>query len=91
MNVKKYFIVKNMTLLGREKQLMCFGMYRFASTNPSSEQVERFGFYTKETALGHLEKLSNAYGAESVHGCSIVELETYDNMVFVTQSHIGDR
>lgn len=93
MNVKKYFIVKDTTLLGPEQRLMYFGMYGFASTSPSPYQIDKLGFDSSKAALDRLESLSELYGSESVHGCYVAELQAFfeDNIVYITQSHIGDR
>ena len=93
MNVKKYFIVKDTTLLGREQRLMYFGMYNFASTSPSPQQIDKLGFENCKAALDRLAYLSEAYGPESVHGCYVAELQAFfeENIVYITQSHIGDR
>lgn len=93
MKVEKYFIVRCEKILGGYNRPVYYGMYGFASTSPSPQQIDKLGFESSKAALDRLAYLSEIEGPESVHGCYVVELQAFfdENIVYITQSHIGDR
>ena len=72
--MKKYFAVKNVELPDCTYVPGYFGKEHFASTHPTPNEIETFGFDTRNQAFDELCNLAKIFGTGNVHGYAVVEL-----------------